>query len=367
MALIHCSEDPYRARLVSLCLACFLILYPAIPAVAQTTPPQQTASIQQLTRDLQQFFSSLNARNVALKARVNPLLEKLNQRLANGENVSCSYQIYRELQWRLNFTSDSASIEKRIADLSKSLGSDEDQSFADDQSPEDGSWGPCYTVIFMKLYQTAEFVPHHEPSKYRATFLDQFNSPEKLKNYFDSIVTNDFYKSGEVNRVRVDDSMSALGRLILNGRPLNYSWDPRLKEAYRNYLDGWQNPTTGLWGLWFVARDGTIVKTPDVGMTFHILSQRDGQVNFLEKIPRSILALKSRPFPFGYMVNGHYENHMNGMSQRSFGSPGTNSTPILSWRSLPCLNGVSPSRSKRTAPSKPAISTARSETPCSTV
>lgn len=52
-------------------------------------------------------------------------------------------------------------------------------------------------------------------------------------------------------------------------------------------------------------------KTDDLSITFHIVSYRKGKVKHLDKIARTTLMNKTRPYPFGLLEDGEYTNHHN--------------------------------------------------------
>ncbi len=263
-------------------------------------------------QDIGRLQQQVARREKLFKPELKELTKEIARREAAGRNVAYSEQIYRELRWRVDFTPDEDATRARMKELRDSLASDADQSFAGQQSPVDGSWGPGYTVWFMKLYGTVEgALSHGAPQQYPLTFLDRVNSPEALTNYLWSVVINDFRKTGVVNRMEADESVSLLGRLILGDVECDYPFHPQLKEAYLKFVDEWQNPVTGCWGNWFVGRDGTRWRMDDVGMTFHIVSRTKANTKHLDKIARRVLQLRRADFPAGIRMNGRYENHLN--------------------------------------------------------
>ena len=58
-------------------------------------------------------------------------------------------------------------------------------------------------------------------------------------------------------------------------------------------------------------RQGRIWKMDDVGITFHVVSDTQGQVGHLDLIAKRLLQLDKLDFPAGIRMNGHYENHLN--------------------------------------------------------
>jgi hypothetical protein len=263
-------------------------------------------------QDIGQLQQQVAQREKLFQPELKELTGEIARRQAAGKNVAYSEQIYRELRWRVYFTPDIEATRARMKELRDSLASDADQRFAEQQSPVDGSWGPGYTAWFMKLYGTVEgALSHGAQQKYPLTFLDRINSTESLTNYLWSVVINDFLKSGVVNRMEADESVSLLGRLILGDVECDYPFHPQLKEAYLRFVDEWQNPLTGCWGNWFVGRDGTRWRMDDVGMTFHIVSRAKANTKHLDRITRRVLQLSRADFPAGIRMNGRYENHLN--------------------------------------------------------
>lgn len=262
--------------------------------------------------------NQLKNKNKDFKNRLEPIAKIINAKLADKKNMTCSMQIYRELRWRIDFTIDSKKINERFLALEKSLKDERDQSFADEQSPEDGSWGGCYEEWFMRMWASAEHLNHDKSQAiYPFHFLDRINTPESLTNMLETIIKNDFEKSGEFNRVRIDDTISGIGTLLLK-QNTPYHWHPKLKESYLTFLKSWQNPKSGMWGTWFVLPIGPTIKTDDTGTTFHILGQINCNADHLDKLAKTMLKLKTLDFPFGWRVEGKYENHMNWDAVRNF-------------------------------------------------
>jgi hypothetical protein len=95
---------------------------------------------------------TLERREHALR-RVRELGKRLAGDQSAGRSRECSAQIFLEAKWRAIYTADFDAIEQRIRDLETSLGND-DQAYATQQSPVEGSWGVCFEPMFMKLEAT---------------------------------------------------------------------------------------------------------------------------------------------------------------------------------------------------------------------
>ncbi|HWI56722.1 MAG TPA: hypothetical protein VNZ22_05815 [Bacillota bacterium] len=288
-----------------------LHLFTPVPAGRSQSQPGVLAEVRFLA-DLAEFRARSDQRSQQFAPQLQPLVQELTRRQAAGENLAYSARIYREIRWRVSFTPDLSATQARIADLKASLSPPLDQRLAEQQSPEDGSWGAGYSVWFLKLYGTVnDALSAGAAPRYPLSFLDRINSPEKLTNYLAALVVDDFLQTGVATRMEADESVSLLGRLLCGDVQCPYSFHPDLKGAYLQFIDQWQSPETGCWGNLFVARDGTLWRMDDVGMTFHIVSRLKANTKHLDKITRRILQLSTVDFPAGIRVNGHYENHLN--------------------------------------------------------
>ena len=253
-----------------------------------------------------------NERLKQLNPELKPLVKEIKRHQDAGEGMQYSMHIYREIRWLLNFTPDIETTRARIADLRKSLTQRAEQKLAGEQQASDGSWGLGLTVWYLKLYYSVEDgLDSTTDPQYPLSFLDRINSPEKLTAQLDSVLHDDFTKTGVFNREELDETFSALARLLFGNKRTGYSFHPQLKEALREFVERWQNPATGCWGQWMVDRQGRIWKMDDMAMTFHVVSDFHGQVGHLDLIAKRVLQLDSVDFPAGIRFNGHYENHLN--------------------------------------------------------
>ena len=241
------------------------------------------------------------------------LVEEIKRRQKAGEGMQYSMHIYREVRWRLNFTPDVTATERRIADLRESLNQPEAQKLAAEQQEADGSWGMGIDVWYLKLYYSVEDgLDRKDPeARYPLRFLDPINSPEKLAAQLDRARFDDFTRTGTFNREELDETFSAIARLLFRVKDVPYDFDPRLSPALRAYVNQWQNPDTGFWGQWLVDREGRVWKMDDMAMTFHVVSDLNGQVNHLDRIAKRTLQMDKINFPAGIRFDGHYENHLN--------------------------------------------------------
>jgi hypothetical protein len=251
-------------------------------------------------RRLQQF-------NPVLK----PLVKQIVKRQAAGDGMTYSMHIYREIRWRLNFTDDTQATRAGINDLRRSLSQPDEQNLANSQQATDGSWARGLNAWYLKLYYSVDKLKDSTHYKYYPAFLDRINAPDKLKARLDSDLYDNFTKTRTFNREELDETFSALAQLLFATRPPSFAFDPRLKNALQNYVNRWQNPTTGCWGQWLVDSKGRIWKMDDMAMTFHVISDLHGHVAHKDKIAKRVLQLDNVEFPTGIRFDGHYENHLN--------------------------------------------------------
>ena len=286
------------------------------------TPPPLTPSESRWRRlrDDAQFYWDFSEIPVAREKRLKllnpalqPLVKEIDRHQAAGEDLQYSVHIYREVRWQLNFTPDIAAAQLRLADLRQSLAQPAEQKLTAVQQASDGSWSWGFTVWYLKLYYSVDHVLDcNKKPPYPLLFLDRINSPEKLTTHLDSDLYDDFTKTGVFNREELDETFSAMARLLFGTKRTGcYAFHPQLADALREFVARWQNPATGCWGQWMVDRQGRIWKMDDMAMTFHVVSDLHGQVEHQDMIARRLLQLDHVNFPAGIRFNGHYENHLN--------------------------------------------------------
>ena len=265
--------------------------------------------------DFADFRIAREHRLKLLNPTLKPLVAEITRRQAAGEQMQYSMHIYREIRWRLNFTPDVGATRARIEDLRRSLTDTAIQRVGTEQDPTDGSWGRPIDVWYLKLYYSVDEVAQvspDSPPKYPLRFLDRINSPELLTAHLDSVLRNDITRTGVFNREELDETFSALARLLFARKAkLDYTFHPQLQDALRQFVLRWQNPATGCWGQWLLDRRGRVWKMDDMAMTFHVVSDLHGDIPHLDRIATHVLELDNVNFPAGIRFDGHYENHLN--------------------------------------------------------
>ncbi len=284
------------------------------------TPPSKIANESWWPRfwDKAHFYWDLSVLRIAREKRLKqfnsslkPLVKEINRNQEDGIAMTYSMHIYREIRWLLNFTPDTSATRLRIEDLRQSLSQPATQKLASEQQPSDGSWGFGINVWYLKLYYSVDHLEDSLHPRYPLNFLDRINSPEKLKAQLNSALYDDFTKTRVFNREELDETFSAIARLLHKSKLKAYIFHPQLDSALKDYVKNWQNLSTGCWGQWMVDRKGNIWKMDDVGITFHVISDFHGQVEHKDLIAKRLLQLDDLDFPAGIKFDGHFENHLN--------------------------------------------------------
>lgn len=260
--------------------------------------------------DITDFHIKQKKRVKYFKQVINPLVNEINQRQSAGESMQYSMNIYREVRWRLNFTSDTVLTRLKITELKRSLSDSMIQKKGNEQQP-DGSWGAGISIWYLRLYYSLDKMQDCKQQLYPFAFLDQINSPEKLFQRLRIDLIDDFTKTGVFNREELDETFSSIARLLSKNKTINYTFHPGLDSTLYDFVKLWQNPQTGCWGQWLLDRNGRTWKMDDMGITFHVISDLHGKVEHLDLIAKRLLQLNNFDFPTGIKFDGEYNNHLN--------------------------------------------------------
>jgi len=241
---------------------------------------------------------------------------QLASQTANGRATPCSRQIFLEARWLVFYSAHWDRIERRLHDLREMLARPSDPPDAREQIESDGSFDHCSEAWFLKLDSTIEEVEDRTERGGKIQFplklLDRINSPEKLRAYLDSLLISDVRKTGIDSRFELNIAITAIERFIAGHVKHDYTFHPLLKQALFDYEDNlWQDPQTGFFGGWYRLPDGTIRKTADLSVTFHIASYRRESVKRLPEMMRTLVAMKDYEYPFGWREEGIPSNHHN--------------------------------------------------------
>jgi hypothetical protein len=265
-------------------------------------------------------FVAYEPRYWELRRKSSAELQALQLELAKqtraGRATPCSRQIFLEARWLTYYSAHFDRIERRLSDLREMLARPADPEDARDQVEADGSYDHCSEAWFLKLDATVEELEDRaargESPKYPLKLLDRIATPEKLRDYLDSLLISEIRKTGIDNRYELNIGISAIIRLVTGDLGDVYPFPEGMKQALFDYMDNhWQDPQTGFYGGWYRLADGQIRKTADLSVTFHIVSYRRNSTIRLPEMMRTLLAMEKYEFPFGWQQEWGPSNHHN--------------------------------------------------------
>jgi hypothetical protein len=268
------------------------------------------------TPDLNRFDSEYRQKHATYAAQLRELQLELARQTAKGRPTPCSRQIFLEARWLVFYSAHYDRIEHRLRDLREMLNRPSDPPEAREQNEADGSYDHCSEPWFLKLDSTIEEIEDRsergEKPKYALKLLDRINTPDKLRGYLDSLLISDVGKTGMDNRFELNIAITAIERFIVGHAGQVYAFAPGMKEALFAYEDEvWQDPRTGFFGGWYRLPDGTIRKTADLSVTFHIVSYRRDSIRRVPEMMRTLIGMKDQEYPFGWLQEGQQSNHHN--------------------------------------------------------
>jgi hypothetical protein len=262
--------------------------------------------------------------------RLRALAASLADIQATGRTMACSTQIYLEAEWLYKYTADWTRLNLHLARLAESL-ADLTQNFARLQLPGNGSWGACYDEWFLQVEATLaaleEYYQKNLPPSlpYPLQIPSEIGTPERLRTYLERLVISDIGTTGRDNRGELGNITTILSLAFFKdylrdyvrhaiGRrrddPNEQYLQPRDQAMYLDFLREWQDPQTGYWGAWYRSQ-GRIYKTADLSITYHTIAYRRGQVAYWPQIIDTTLRIKGEPYPYGWLHDGHFNNHNN--------------------------------------------------------
>lgn len=295
-------------------LATFLLLTYASLSLAQTPQPTvaDASSADRIKQDFTAFDPQYAAEYRERGARLLELKAKVVAQEAAGVKNDCAQQILFEAGTLLLTTADFKRIDRRTDELVTAIAHP-----SQDKQDPNGLWGSCSEQWFLKLENTFDHLQSDAdsqpvgPSRPLPAFLSPVSSPQKLTEWLDAIAISDVQHTGIDHGLEFNLTNSDLIRLLVLGEPQNYKVNPALRDAYLQYLLGSaRNPQTGMWGERY-RRDGHLEYADDISTSFHIISYLHGKVPDMARAIDTLLAVKDRNSPAGWLQFGQYWNHNN--------------------------------------------------------
>ena len=293
----------------------------AAPAAEPPQPIDLNDAGPLIARDFVRYDPNYKTNRQARESKLADLARSFVALQEQGHNMSCSHQIYLEAKWLVEYTADWARTDRRLEALAESL-KHIGQDAVEEQSPEDGSWGGCFEAWFMKVeatvYHLEELADRGTPPKYPVTFLNRFLQPDALTAYLQRLLVSDIADKGVDNRSELGSITASLTTIFFKkdvakyarNRVAGLSIDDDTVAAYQSFLDHWEDPATGYWGAWY-ASDGAIYRAPDLSLTYHQIAYHPDGIDNWPQIIDTTMAIRDRPYPYGWMTHGHFNNHNN--------------------------------------------------------
>jgi hypothetical protein len=297
-----------RKRLEGRLLAAAILICITAPAIAAELPP---------FFEPRRILHESHPEIAAFAAQARPVIGKANSVLLTaerrGRGVTCARQTLNELRWRINSTTDVAAARATLERLKGAL-LDAVSPHGGDANvlPQDaeGSYGPCDGEWFLKLGDSGDQLldPGGWRGKLPPRFLGRVATPASLVAYLDRIVLSDPEQEGVDRRKELNAATGVLSRLVLRGGVAGYFAKPEFRTALSAFLELWQDPETGFFGEWY--RDhGRLIKTSDLSVTFHMARYTKGRIGHWPELIDTLLAIKDRPYPQGWLDSDGMTNH----------------------------------------------------------
>jgi hypothetical protein len=237
--------------------ACFPLAQQAVSVDSDRSARQEFTIIQAIIKhDFIQYDSKYVATRARYANRLKPLTAQLVALQARGKDLACSEQILIEAQWLLEHTTDWPRLDAQIDELAPSL-QITDQGFATEQFPGDGAWGLCYDEWFQKFDATVDalnsLADQGKAPRYPLLFLQRIGSADALTTYLEGLLVSDIAKTGINQRDELGAVTSALSQIIfkddlrrfIEENAQGFVIAGAYIDAYRRFLDSWQDPSTG--------------------------------------------------------------------------------------------------------------------------
>ena len=80
--------------------------------------------------------------------------------------------------------------------------------------------------------------------------------------------------------------------------------------AYQDFVNRWQDPATGFWGAWYASADA-VYRAPDLSLTYHQIAYNPRHITHWPAIIETTFAMRTRPYPYGWLSDGRFNNHNN--------------------------------------------------------
>jgi hypothetical protein len=252
--------------------------------------------------------------------RLDTLRQQLRERQRSGDDLVCARQIQLEAHWLMNYTNRERDLRHRIKDLKAQIARP-DRELPSQRDPEDDGFGRCHKEWFLgvddSFQRLSDSIERGTARLSSMKLLERISTPERLTAYFDGLLVSDVAREGVDRRKELNVMVTALSQFLFLPKFQSYAGEayaagrlhPGLAAALKRFMDEhWQDIETGYWGAMY-REQGQLVRTADLSITFHIVSYRDGQVPFWDRIVNTTFDIRERPYPYGWEDQGRQNTH----------------------------------------------------------
>jgi hypothetical protein len=241
---------------------------------------------------------------------MNQAEETLAERELSGIDTSCPRAIQLEARWRTNSTSDYDAAARSVERLRKAL-DESDEPTALEQDAE-GSFAPCTDEWFLKLDRsTDQLLARAWPWRLPPVFLEPIDDPIRMVTYLQDLCWSDVKRRGRDNRKELNLAISVIARLVLRGGQAGYLSHPSSVSVFERFVQDWQDPETGFFGVTYVLEDGHDIRTTDLSLTFHVARYAPHLVRSWHTLVDTLIAMKHAAYPQGWLEHGKMSDHNN--------------------------------------------------------
>ncbi len=237
--------------------------------------------------------------------------ETLSEREFAGSDTSWARAHLFEAEWRINCTSNYKAACDAVKRLKKALVcADPPDGLTQDCG---GSFAPGTDVFFLKLDRsTDQLLARQWPWRLQPTFLDPIDDPGRMVTYLQDLCWSDVVRCGRDNRKELNLAVSVIARLVLQGGQAGYLSGPGFVPVFERFVRDWQDPETGFFGVTYIIdNQGNEIRTTDLSLTFHMVRYAPHLVRWWPRLIDTLLAIKDRQYPEGWLENSKMSDHNN--------------------------------------------------------
>jgi hypothetical protein len=176
----------------------------------------------------------------------------------------------------------------------------------------EGSFAPSTEVFFLKLDRsTDQLLAREWPWRVKPTFLERIDDPVRMVTYLQDLCWSDVKRCGRDDRKELNLAISVIARLVLRGGQAGYLSNPGFQPVFERFIQDWQDPKTGFFGVTYLLEDGSVIRTKDLSLTFHMGRYVPHLVRWWPTVIETLLAMKDQQYPQGWLEDGKMTDHNN--------------------------------------------------------